>query len=137
MYFPRFFFLSNDGLLEILAETKDPTKVQSHLKKCFDGIHSLRFNESLEVTAMQSVEGEQIEFENVISTSKARGQVEKWLLELEKNMRESVLNVIRMTYEASTEQPHATWILEWPGQCVSWLKISILNPFYLRAIFLC
>ena len=116
--FPRFYFLSNEELLEILSETKDPLRVQPFLKKIFEGINKIHFEEDLTVTAMISAEGEQVQLRNTFNPSSAGGNVERWLIDLEASMRDSVKHVTKQSFDAYATTDRNKWVIEWPGQVV-------------------
>uniref|UniRef100_A0A182XBB4 AAA+ ATPase domain-containing protein n=1 Tax=Anopheles quadriannulatus TaxID=34691 RepID=A0A182XBB4_ANOQN len=118
LFFARFFFLSNDELLEILSETKDPLRVQPHLKKCFEGIHALQFDPQMEIVAITSAEQEVIPCVRKVNPNLANGLVEKWLKEVETVMLESVKEQIWQSYERYPNDPRKVWVLNWPGQAV-------------------
>lgn len=64
--FPRFYFLSDEDLLDILARSKELDAFQRHLSKCFEAIDKVRIikleNQNLVISAMISPEGEFVRF---------------------------------------------------------------------------
>lgn len=118
LYFPRFFFLSNDEMLEILSETKDPLRVQPHLRKCFEGVNKLEFTEKLVILAIFSQESEKIILTATINTEETHGSVEKWLIQVEDQMVKSVRNEIILSHESYANTDRNTWVQLWPGQVV-------------------
>ena len=122
--FPRFFFLSNDELLEILAETKDPLRVQPHLKKCFDGVSKLRFESNLDITACFDPSGEKVDFpydkvnHRKINPNDSGGNVERWLIEVEAMMRKSLAYAIDFAMKDFLESDRIEWLQRWQGQVI-------------------
>eukprot|EP00002_Diphylleia_rotans_P013196 TRINITY_DN2570_c0_g1_i1.p1 TRINITY_DN2570_c0_g1~~TRINITY_DN2570_c0_g1_i1.p1 ORF type:complete len:3210 (-),score=627.88 TRINITY_DN2570_c0_g1_i1:227-9145(-) len=116
-YFPRFFFLSNDELLEILSKTRDASAVQPHLKKCFENIDKLAFSPDGKVTAMLSSEDESIPFlpTHHVQTSP---KVEEWLLGVEEAMLASLQHIMADSLADHPMHKREDWILRWPGQVI-------------------
>ena len=116
--FPRFYFLSNDELLEILAQTKDPRAVQPYLRKCFDNLVELTFKGSgiLDITQMKSAEGEIVELGKNL---KARGSVEEWLTNVEERMKVSLRSFMKVAALEYTTQDKKEWVFLHCAQCVN------------------
>jgi dynein heavy chain, axonemal len=119
MAFPRFYFLSNDELLEILSQAKEPRAVQPHLRKCFDNLVKLDFGAeegSVDIVAMFSGENERVALGKNL---KARGNVEEWLTSVEKRMKESLHSCMKAGLTDYDSRARDEWIYLHPGQVVA------------------
>jgi dynein heavy chain len=114
--FARFYFLSNDELLEILSQTKEVRNVRPHLRKVFEAMADMEFRDDDTIWAMYSGEGEKINFVKKIDPKDRN--VEYWMGDVEKMMQMSVRNVLLRSVEDYLVRSRNEWILNHPGQCV-------------------
>ncbi|XP_023013028.2 dynein heavy chain at 16F isoform X2 [Leptinotarsa decemlineata] len=129
--FPRFYFLSNDELLDILAQTRNPHAVQPHLRKCFDAIAKLEFGVkaadeiegessgqlrskssaiilTTDIIAMISPEGERVALGKGL---KARGNVEDWLGKVEESMFLSLRRLMKQSLSHYQIVTRTEWVV--------------------------
>ena len=79
--FPRFYFVGDEDLLEIIGNTKNIPRLQKHFKKMFAGIAAVLLDDSGTVIhGIASREGEEVVFDKPVST----GNI------FDKNIRESL-----------------------------------------------
>lgn len=120
--FPRFYFLSNDELLEILSQARSPQSIQPHLRKCFDNIVALEFGSdpgaSDTIMAMLSAEGERVPLSRGV---KARGSVEDWMNIVQSQMIDALRKLMKTGLQDYTTNTggREKWVFDHPGQIVA------------------
>jgi dynein heavy chain len=117
--FPRFYFLSNDDLLEILGQAKDPNSIQNHLKKCFDNLHKLELvmagvdgRRHSEAIGMHSGDGEYVAFAAPVVVE---GPVEIWLIDIENMMIATLRKLMGGCLTNLKKSKKDKWLKEWAG----------------------
>ncbi|KAJ4379809.1 dynein heavy chain [Didymella sp. IMI 355093] len=97
--FPRFYFVGDEDLLEIIGNSNDVLRVAKHLKKMFAGLSGLSTDDSGVITGFTSKEGEAVQLRQTISLVQTP-RINEWLGALERNMKTTLAE---LTFEAFEE----------------------------------
>jgi dynein heavy chain len=122
--FSRFFFLSNDELLLILAEAnRNPYAVQPHLRKLFENVNKIVLGESTMSENIVKIESAENEVIKLTKFPKTREQVERWLKDLEEYLVTALKKIIKKAYDDKNEDEEnkhrADWIMNNVSQAVT------------------
>lgn len=127
--FPRFYFVGDEDLLEIIGNSKDILRIMKHLKKMFAGINTIMLDEDLtQIQGMASREGEEVQFTTPILL-KDFPKINDWLAQIESKMRLSLANLLsdavtelQVFYGAGSTLPMdqlMLWMEKYPAQLVT------------------
>eukprot|EP00727_Mastigamoeba_balamuthi_P003136 m51a1_g1282 putative dynein heavy chain axonemal (4140) ;mRNA; f:131088-144324 len=137
LLFPRFYFLSNSELLEILSQSRNVNAVQQNIRKCFDNIFRLEFTpeaKSVDIVAMISAEGERVMLASPTSAAlKARGAVEVWLGSVEAAMKFTLAKILKGAVAEYNKMEREQWVLEYPAQIV----LAVSQVYWCREVTRC
>lgn len=97
--FPRFYFLSDDDLLEILGQSSKENILQKHIGKLFPGVNKLELSfvdKLTKIKSIKSAENDNVQLLNEVLTNDT---VETWLNTLDKEIKSTLKNLIKLCFQ--------------------------------------
>lgn len=90
------------------------------MDKCFEGISKVEFSDKDEVTHLISAEREIVPLTKIVDVNEGdkKGNVEKWMLEIETQMRKTLRDQCSQSLKDYYQTPRPEWVAKWPGQIV-------------------
>ena len=109
--FPRFFFLSNEDLLEIIGQAKNPAAINKHIKKIYEGINQIETETTQQskgqrehvITAVIAEDGERLPVQELSQSQplELTTNVESWM----KNLTEAASNSLQKEFYLYAQNP--------------------------------
>ncbi|KAG1655362.1 Dynein beta chain, ciliary [Nymphon striatum] len=118
--FPKFFFVSDCDLLDILSNGFHIDHISKHLTKIFGSVSKLKISDpdtnnltNVNIVGVHSSDGEYLPLKE---ECKVTGSIENWLNTLLAKMRETVRHFLKKGVASYDEQQRIQWILDLPAQ---------------------
>ncbi|OAD53307.1 Dynein heavy chain 7, axonemal [Eufriesea mexicana] len=137
LYFPRFYFLSDKEIQDILFKSYSLHTSYIPIQKCFEGIQKIKISKEKYISSIVGDYEEELHLEKSISFDVQYEYEEKWLIYFEKEINASVKSSILQSYQIYSKTCTYNSIInfpnfEWLAQLRYYLvedcvKISIFN----------
>lgn len=122
--FPRFYFVGDEDLLEIIGNAKNIARLQKHFKKMFAGVSAVLLTEDqTTIIGIASREGEEVKFLNAVVVTDRK--VNEWLSGVEREMRMSLatllaqaVNEVAKFNEKIDQRLFMDWVDRFPAQLI-------------------
>ncbi|KAM3486950.1 hypothetical protein MY8738_000076 [Beauveria namnaoensis] len=91
--FPRFYFVGDEDLLEMIGNSNDTLRIAKHFKKMFAGLSGLVMDDETIISGYTSKEGEVVKLKKEISLAQTP-RINDWLALLEGGMKTSLAELL-------------------------------------------
>ena len=96
--FPRFYFVGDEDLLEMIGNSNDTMRIAKHFRKMFAGLSGLLMEQEGMITGITSKEGEILQLRKHISLAKVP-KINDWLAALESNIKITLAELLAEAVE--------------------------------------